>query len=95
MILRTGYEKSSCDCMECSILENDFPFMARTYQLQDAKMGLDSRLKPDLMFLAWFVNLSGQHQKIRLCPDILYITCSAEIGMKIFRKNIIKYLQKY
>ena len=71
------------------MLENDYPFVARTHQLKDVKMGLDTRLKSDLMFLAWFVNLSRKDQKIRLCPDILYITYDSETGNHscILRRN--------
>ena len=80
MTLREGYAKSSCDCMECSILENNFPFVARTNQINNDEFGLDATLETDLMFFAWFLDVSKQHQKVRLCPDILYLTYEAKIG---------------
>ena len=80
LILRSGYAKSSCDCMECSSLEKDFPFVARTHQLKDSKTGLDPFLKSELMFLAWFVQLSRQHQNVHLCPDILYLIYDSDKG---------------
>ena len=81
---RDGYVKSSCDCMECSALGSDFPFVARRNELLDNKLGLDSSLKDDLMFMDWFLKLSRMGRKVRLCPDILYITHQDTNG-----KNVI------
>ena len=67
--------------MECSTLDGDFPFVARKDQLIDRNTGLDTTLKSNLMFLNWFLGLSRHNQKIRLCPDILYLTYEAEKGI--------------
>ena len=80
MSFRNGYAKSSCDCMECSTLEHTFPFVARRQQLTDSNTGLDTTIKSELMFLSWFLGLSRNNQKVRLCPDILYVTYESEHG---------------
>ena len=79
--------------MECSTLEKDFPFVARTHQLKDAKTGLDPSLKSELMFLAWFFSLSRQHQNVLLCPDILYLIYDSDKGM--IRKNKVRVSYSY
>ena len=60
--------------MECSALQSDFPFVARRNELLDKRLGLDSSLKSDLMFMDWFLKFSRMGRKVRLCPDIVYIT---------------------
>ena len=83
MTFRNGYASSSCDCMECSTLDDNFPFVARKDQLVDANMGLVTTLKSELMFLNWFLGLSRNGQKVRLCPDILYLTFEVKPGILI------------
>ena len=86
---RDGYAKSSCDCMECSTLENNFPFVARKDQLTDNNMGLVTAYKSELMFLNWFLELSRNNQKVRLCPDILYLTYEAEEGTLLYINHFL------
>ena len=67
--------------MECSTLGHNFPFVARKQQLLDDKKGLITELKSELMFLHWFLELAEDKQKVRLCPDILYLTYDREKGV--------------
>ena len=76
--------------MECSALHSDFPFVARRYELLDQRLGLDSSLKSDLMFMDWFLKLSRMGKKVRLCPDILYVTHEVA-GGKYLTTRKIKY----
>ena len=77
--------------MECSILDYDFPFVARKEQLIDNKMGLDATMEPNLMFLNWFIGLSRQNQKVRLCPDILYLTYNSGKGKGFMNISKLMY----
>ena len=66
--------------MECSTLDHDFPFVARKEQLIDKNTGLDTTFTGGLMFLNWFLGISKHNKKVRLCPDILYLTHETEEG---------------
>jgi hypothetical protein len=66
--------------MECSTLGHNFPFVARKEQLIDSNTGLVTTFKSGLMFLNWFLGISKQNKKVRLCPDILYLTHEVEEG---------------
>ena len=92
MSFRDGYSTSSCDCMECDALDYNFPFVTRTHQLIDSNTCLDTTLKSDLMFLKWFLALSKHEQKLRLCPDILYLTYETVKGIVICAYNA-KYIR--
>ena len=74
--------------MECSALHSDFPFVARRNELLDKRLGLDSSLKSDLMFMDWFLKLSRMGKKVRLCPDILYITHEVAGGKYVTTRKI-------
>ena len=78
--------------MECDALDYNFPFVTRTHQLIDSNTCLDTTLKSDLMFLKWFLALSKHEQKLRLCPDILYLTYETVKGI-VFGAHNTKYIR--
>ena len=76
LILTPGYSRSTCDCMICNILWDNFgPFMSRKEDL----LKLDSNFVPWVMFTNFFMQLKMKNQHILLCPDLMFHTSEDEI----------------
>ena len=88
IITRDGYSHSHCNCMDCNLVRNT-PFVVRKH---------DFTLDPgsgnvEVMFTDWFLRMMEKGLKIRLCPDILYI--SNEQKLKTPSINVNKYRQAF
>ena len=71
LILTPGYSSSTCDCMICNMLWDNFgPFMSRKEDL----LKLDSKFPPTVMFTELFLELKMKGQHILLCPDLMFHT---------------------
>ena len=72
LILTPGYVHSTCDCMMCDILIDNFgPFMGFTEDLLRLKSNLNST---SLTFSELFIDLKLKGQKIISCPDLMFLT---------------------
>lgn len=81
--MRKGYLTSSCDCMECTALWGHGPFVVRRETLADYLSSLPKEAMGNsrTMFLEWSLRATRiQGLKIRMCPDIMYLTGKSPPG---------------